>query len=105
MVKQVPIIAVCQQNRSVAEGKTFDTTQLAQSDKIGQDATAIIFIERKADLFKLHLVKCRDNGAGAVLSYKVDLNTGDFTYINENEDEESNTVSYGDTTYSEDEVF
>ena len=103
-IKQIPIISVCQQNRSVAEGKDFDTTQLAQSDKIGQDATVIIFIERKADLFKLHLVKSRDTGNGDVLSYKVDLNTGSFIYIPENEDG-SNTTEESNSGYEEDEVF
>lgn len=107
-IKQIPIISVCQQNRSTAEGKDFDTTQLAQSDKIAQDATVIIFIERKADLFKLHLVKSRDTENGKVLSYKVDLNTGNFNFIPENDEKdnkEETTVSYGDSTYSEDEVF
>ena len=105
VTKQIPIITVSQQNREQVEGKTFDTTQLAQSDRIAQDSTIIIFIERKADLFKLHLVKSRDTENGKVLSYKVDLNTGTFQYIVENEDEESTQVQYGDTTYSEDEVF
>ena len=107
-IKQIPIISVCQQNRSTAEGKDFDTTQLAQSDKIAQDATVIIFIERKADLFKLHLVKSRDTENGKVLSYKVDLNTGNFNFIPENDEKDNKdetTVSYGDSTYSEDEVF
>ena len=105
-IKQIPIISVCQQNRSTVEGKDFDTTQLAQSDKIAQDATVIIFIERKADLFKLHLVKSRDTENGKVISYKVDLNTGNFQYIPEAEGNDSNTTAEVENTgYSDDEVF
>lgn len=105
-IKQIPIISVCQQNREQVDGKSFDTTQLAQSDKIGQDATVIIFIERKADLFKLHLVKSRDTENGKILSYKVDLNTGSFNFIPENEGENSNNSVETETNgYSDDEVF
>ena len=99
VVKQIPIISVSQQNRSTVEGKEFDTTQLAQSDRIAQDSTVIIFIERNKDLFKLHLVKSRDTENGKVLTYKVDLNTGRFTFIPEDED------SADMQGYSDDEVF
>lgn len=102
VTKQIPIISVSQQNRTSVEGKDFDTTQLAQSDRIAQDSTIIIFIERDADLFKLHLVKSRDTENGKVLSYKVDLNTGRFVFI-PNEDSDSKSTSSMD--YDEDEVF
>lgn len=105
VIKRIPIIAVCQQNRTVAEGKEFDTTQLAQSDKIGQDATIIIFIERKADLFRLHLVKSRDTENGKILSYKVDLNQGSFIFIPEDEENGGSSEEMDSSGYSEDEVF
>ena len=105
VIKQIPIISVSQQNRTIAEGKDFDTTQLAQSDRIAQDSTIIIFIERKADLFRLHLVKSRDTENGKVLSYKVDLNTGSFIFIPENEDGNTDTSDESTSGYSEDEVF
>ena len=104
VIKQIPSISVSQQNRSTVEGKAFDTTQVAQSDRIVQDSTIVIFIERKNDLFKLHLVKSRDTENGKVLSYKVDLNVGLFQYIPE--EEEEGTSSTSETSgYSEDEVF
>ena len=105
VVKQIPIITVSQQNRSTVEGKDFDTTQLAQSDRIAQDSTVIIFIERKADLFKLHLVKSRDTENGKVISYKVDLNTGSFIFIPENEGDSEESSDTSNSGYSEDEVF
>jgi len=110
-IKQIPIITVSQQNRTNVEGKDFDTTQLAQSDRIAQDSTIIIFIERKADLFKLHLVKSRDTENGKIISYKVDLNTGSFIYIPEvddttnNNNEEEEMANFGDIRYAADEVF
>lgn len=104
VIKQIPIISVSQQNRSTVEGKAFDTTQVAQSDRIVQDSTIVIFIERKNDLFKLHLVKSRDTENGKVLSYKVDLNVGSFIFIPE-EGEEGTSSTSETSGYSEDEVF
>lgn len=103
-VKRIPIICVCQQNREKIENGTFDTTQLAQSDKIGQDSSCIIFIERKDDLMRLHLVKSRNSGANNTLTYKVDLNTGYFQYIPEGDDQTLIQDSNGNP-YTEDEVF
>lgn len=103
VVKRIPIISVCQQNREkLDEGKTFDTTQLAQSDRIAQDSTVIIFIERKDDLMRLHLVKSRDTENGKIITYKVDLNQGIWQYIPDDKSDEENIQSSG---YSEDEVF
>ena len=103
VVKRIPIISVCQQNREkLEEGKTFDTTQLAQSDRIAQDSTVIIFIERKDDLMRLHLVKSRDTENGKVITYKVDLNQGIWQYIPDDKSSDANIESSG---YSEDEVF
>ena len=103
VVKRIPIISVCQQNREkLEEGKTFDTTQLAQSDRIAQDSTVIIFIERKDDLMRLHLVKSRDTENGKVITYKVDLNQGIWQYI---PDDKSTDENLSESGYSEDEVF
>ena len=103
VVKRIPIISVCQQNREkLEEGKTFDTTQLAQSDRIAQDSTVFIFIERKDDLMRLHLVKSRDTENGKVITYKVDLNQGIWQYIPDDKSSDENIESSG---YSEDEVF
>lgn len=104
VTKQIPIICVSQQNRSSVEGegKTFDTTQVSQSDRIAQDATIMIFIERKDELFKLHLVKARDTENGKVLTYKVDLNKGNFIFV---PDENSSPEVIEESGYAEDEVF
>lgn len=104
VMKQIPIISVSQQNRSVNEDKAFDTNLVAQSDRISQDSTIIIFIEKKDDLMKLHLVKVRDSETGKVLTYRVDLNKGSFIYINEGEPTKEIVDSNG-VEYSPEDVF
>lgn len=86
VLRRVPIISVCQQNRSKTEDGNVDSTQIAQSDRIGQDSTCIVFIERKDDLMKLTLVKSRDSANGKVLTYIVDLNKGLFTFVPDEND-------------------
>ena len=102
VIKQIPIISVSQQNRTTTESGTFDTTQLAQSDRIAQDSTIIIFVEKKDDLMKLHLVKSRDTENGKVLTYRVNFNDGSFQYI---PDEKATPEVMQQSGYSEDEVF
>lgn len=114
VLKRIPIIAVSQQNRTKNDDDSddIDTTQIAQSDRIGQDATVIIGITRdKKDnsLLTLHVVKSRDSVVGNKFTYKVDFNVGEFTYIpegNEVVDKESNyNARYETSTNSGEEVF
>lgn len=79
-VKRIPIICVAQQNREKVENG-FSTTQIARADKIAQDSSIIIFLERKDDLMRLHVEKSRQTGAGQILSYRIDLNRGIFEYV------------------------
>ena len=101
VTEKIPIITVSQQNRTTVEGQ-FDTTQVARTDRIAQDSTTLIFIDRRdKELFKLYLAKARDTENDKVLSYKVDLNTGKFVYIPDGSD----TSALKDSGYSEDDVF
>lgn len=85
VMKHIPIICVSQQNRTASENGV-DTTQIANSDKIGQYSTVVVFIEKKDFVMKLTLVKSRDSENGKVITYNVDLNKGQFTYVpNEND--------------------
>ena len=81
VMKKIPIISVHQQNRTSSDDGDFNTTQIAGSDRIGQDSTMVIFLEKKDDVMKLHLKKSRDSENNKVLTYHVDLNVGEFTYI------------------------
>ena len=84
VLMRIPFIAVSQQNRTTTENGT-GTEHIAQSDRIGQDSTCILFFERndKNDKNRLtiDLVKSRDSENGKKLNYHVDFNTGTFTFI------------------------
>lgn len=86
---KIPIIAVCQQNRTKNEDGSQDTTQIAQSDRLGQDCTVAIFLDRdknNKDMLKLFIGKSRDSVVGNTLSYQVDFNLGKWNYIPSEED-------------------
>lgn len=91
VMTKIPIIAASQQNRTKNEDGVIDLTNIAQADRIGQDATTVIFLEKKEDTIKMHLVKSRDNEAGKILTYETNLNYGEFNYlpdIDENTEDE-----------------
>lgn len=80
VIKQIPIIAVSQQNRMSTENGP-STANVSQSDRISQDSTVLIFLEQKEGVLTLNLVKSRDSGNGAKLQYAVDFDKGIFKYI------------------------
>lgn len=95
VLKQIPIISVSQMNRTKNEDKTQDTTQIAMSDRIGQDATVILMLDKQESedpnqkgFYKvtLNIVKSRDGGDGRKLDYLWDFNTGVYRYISNGDD-------------------
>lgn len=95
VMKQIPIIAVSQMNRTKNEDKSQDASQIALSDRIGQDATVIIMLEKQDaedpnhkgfHRMTLNIVKARDGGDGRKLNYLWNLNTGDYQYISNSDD-------------------
>ena len=83
VLKRIPIISVSQQNRSSTENGV-GSEHVAQSDRIAQDSTIILFFEKHKDdntVLDIDLVKSRDTENGKKLTYKVDFNTGMFQYI------------------------
>ena len=93
--KQIPIISVTQMNRTKNEDKSQDTTQIALSDRIGQDATVILMLDKQdaEDInhkgsykFTVNIVKSRDGGDGRKLDYLWDFNTGIYRYISNDND-------------------
>lgn len=80
VMKQIPIISVSQQNRTSTENGV-GLEHVAQSDRIAQDSTIVLFFEQKDSVIKMHLVKSRDSANMKDLSYAVDFNKGIFTYI------------------------
>ena len=86
VMKKIPIIAVSQQNRSAAdEGPS--TANVAQSDRISQDSTVIIFLEQKDGILTLNLVKSRDAVNGKKIHYTCDFDKGIFNFIPEGDAE------------------
>ena len=90
VLKQIPIISVSQMNRTKNEDNSQDTTQIAMSDRIGQDATVLLMLDKKdsedpnqqgAYKFTINIVKSRDGGDGRKLDYLWNFNTGDYRYI------------------------
>lgn len=91
VMKRIPIVSVSQQNRASTENGV-GTEHIAQSDRIAQDSTVILFFERKKDdnsVLTIDIVKSRDSENGKKLSYKVDFNVGTFEYIPEEQSEGS----------------
>ena len=90
VLRQIPIIAVSQQNRAaVDDSAVIDVSRIAQSDKIGQDSTVVIFLEQKDNVLTLHLAKARDGGSGQKLKYAINLDKGIFDFM-PNEDDALN---------------
>lgn len=82
VLKQIPIISVSQQNRTSTENGV-GLEHVAQSDRIAQDSTIVLFFEQKDGIIKMHLVKSRDSANMKDLSYAVDFDQGIFKYIPE----------------------
>lgn len=106
VLKRIPIISVSQQNRSSTDNGV-GTEHVAQSDRIAQDSTVILFFERQKDdpsVLTIDLVKSRDSENNKKLKYKIDFNTGTFNYIDDGSDENQKHYSNRYAS-SEDEVF
>lgn len=99
--KHIPIVVASQQNRSsIEEGGLAGTQNLSLSDRIGQDATEVLFLTKKDNIMTFNIAKARDGAKKYVLSYEVDFDTGRFTYIPDDEDFGSgSSSSIGDESY------
>lgn len=82
VLKKIPIIAVSQQNRTSAEGG-LSTSHVAQTDRISQDSTLLLFLEQKDDVLTVNIVKSRDSETNKKIRYAIDLDKGIFEYIPE----------------------
>ena len=85
VMKKIPIITVSQQNRSDTSNG-LNTTMIAQSDRIGQDSTIVIFFEQKDGILTLSLTKSRDSVNNKILHYVIDFDKGIFQYMSEEND-------------------
>lgn len=79
-LKKIPIIAAVQLNREETEDGP-STRNIAESDRIGQDATTVLFIERKQDDVILTVGKARNARTGDKLTYNWNINMGRLSYV------------------------
>ena len=93
MLKHIPIIAVSQQNRDSTEVTGQTTANVAQSDRISQDSTVLLFLEQKNNILTLNLVKARDSVNNKKLQYAVNFDTGTFQFIPNEQSENSAQLS------------
>lgn len=101
VLKHIPIIAVSQQNRESTENGV-DLVHIAQSDRIGQDSTIVLFFQKMDNILSLHLVKSRDSENGAVINYAVDLNKGIFQYLPVDDYLENKTEAQQNNSFEQD---
>lgn len=106
-LKRIPILSASQQNRTEVDKDGPTTRNISGSDRIGHDATTVLFIERKsADQVTFVVGKARNGRTGDKLTYFWQINTGQLIYMPTDKDakkgEESEQVeqSYNDTEKS-----
>ena len=105
-LKKIPILAAVQLNREEYE-EGPNTRNIAESDRIGQDCTTALFIERKGDNVVLTIGKARNAKTGDKLTYAWNINMGTLHYIPSEEDARQGNGSedllseYNDTARSD----
>lgn len=82
----IPLITVSQQNREKTEEAGADTRNIAQSDRIGQDSTIVIALEKKDSVLTMYITKARDGGDGRHLRYAVNFDKGIFSFLSDEDD-------------------
>lgn len=93
--KQIPLVVASQQNRSsIEDGKMAGTENLALSDRVGQDASEVVFISKDNDIMTFNIAKARDGAKKYVLKYSVDFDKGRFVYIPDEDEIEVSRPSY-----------
>ena len=79
-LKKIPILSAAQLNREEQEDGP-STKNISESDRIGQDATTILFVERKDNNVILTIGKARNARTGDKLTYMWNINMGTLNYI------------------------
>lgn len=80
-MKKIPIIQAVQLNREDTTDNGPSTRNISESDRIGQDATTVIFVERKNDNVTLTVGKSRNAKTGDKLTYAWNVNMGILRYL------------------------
>ncbi len=104
-LKKIPFIMAAQLNRE--ENETGPTTKnLSEADRVGHDATTILFVERKDDRVIFNVGKARNAKTGDKLTYVWNVNMGTLHYMPTEKDAKKGSVdepvvdNYNDTNKS-----
>ena len=115
VMKRIPIVSVAQMNRTKNDDGEKDTSQIGLSDRIGQDATCVIMLDRereyldeqktqvKDDKLIMDITKSRDGGTGKLV-YKANFNTGKFLILNPNEPTDASRYEVKESYGNDDEL-
>ena len=115
VMKRIPIVSVAQMNRTKNDDGEKDTSQIGLSDRIGQDATCVIMLDRereyldeqktqvKDDKLIMDITKSRDGGTGKLV-YKANFNTGKFLILNPNEPTDASRYEIKESYGNDDEL-
>ena len=115
VMKRIPIVSVAQMNRTKNDDGEKDTSQIGLSDRIGQDATCVIMLDRereyldeqktqvKDDKLIMDITKSRDGGTGQLV-YKAHFNTGKFLSLNPNEPTDASRYEIKESYGNDDEL-
>ena len=60
-MKRIPIVSVAQMNRTKSDDGEKDTTQIGLSDRIGQDATCVIMLDREREYLDEQKTQVKDD--------------------------------------------
>ena len=116
VMKRIPIVSVAQMNRTKNDDGEKDTTQIGLSDRIGQDATCVIMLDRereylddkktqvKDDKLIMDITKSRDGGTGKLV-YKANFNTGKFIILNPSDPTDASRYEVKEPANSGDGVY
>ena len=88
---KIPVIAAAQANRAaMAKGEDEKVgapkiEHLAESDAVAQNSSKVISIKNSDGILEMNVLKNRDGAKGFTLTYRWDIDSGEFTYIPSNE--------------------
>lgn len=84
---KIPVIAAAQANRAaMIKGEddkvgTPKIEHLAESDAVAQNSSKVISIRNSDGILEMNVLKNRDGAKGFTLTYRWDIDSGQFTYV------------------------
>lgn len=83
----IPIIVVVQSNRGGVDKETPELEDIRDSDGISHNATKVLSVRHKDEYLTIVVKKNRDYKTGTKLEYLADIDTGEYTYVENTETE------------------